>query len=149
LRALRGGDTPLLGTDNRILAGQTLAVHDTDPLLGATEAWIAGNTIEAGPFDLRFPVVVFEILYELFLTGAYVRLAIDEEGTLSGGVLGGAASMEQLMDFLRTAGERANADFVGLIGNGLKDSADLERQGAECTKMSMAVTFRAVTAFTF
>jgi hypothetical protein len=150
VNALRGVDTPLLGTDNLILAGQTLGLHADEPLLGvATEGRREGATIEAGPFDLDFPIVVFEVLYELRLTGAYVRFTIDEDGGLSDGVLGGAAAMEQLMDFLRTAGEKAEADFVGLIGSGLLDSADLAREGSACTKMSMAVTFRAVPAFTF
>jgi hypothetical protein len=115
----------------------------------AEEGRLEGGMIEAGPFSIRFPVVVFGILYELNLTQAFVRFSIDENGDFEHGVLGGAATMEQLMDFLRTAGERAEADFVGLIGNGLRDSADLERAGAECAKMSMAVTFRAVPVFTF
>lgn len=150
LVAYRGEDSPLLGTDNRILAGQTLALHAEQPVLGETENGFHENgVITAGPFDVSFPIVVFMILYELKLKNAYVRFTLTEDGYLENGVLGGAATMEQLMDFLRTADARAGGDFVSLIGPGLMDSADLDKVDGKCTSMSLGVTFQGAPAFMF
>lgn len=149
-RAYRGLDTPLLGTNNLLLEGQTLAINEADPLLGVAEQGVVeGSTILIGPFDVRFPIIVFELLYEIHLTGAYVRFDLDDTGRISGGVLGGAAAITQLFTLLETASLRAGADYVALIGPGLRDAADLAREGPECTKMSMAVTFSAVPAFMY
>jgi hypothetical protein len=150
LTVYRGEDTPLLGTDGRILAGQTLGLQAAQPILGETELGFHENgVVEAGPFDISFPIVVFMILYELKLSNAYVRFNVMEDGSFENGVLGGVATMEQLMDFLRTADTRAGGDFVSLIGPGLQDAADMVKVDGTCTGMSMGVTFRATPAFMF
>lgn len=148
LTVLRGDDTPLVGTDNFVLAGQTLGLSDEAPLGATDDARIDGNMFETAPFNLRFPVVVFGLLYDLALTEARIRFTINDDGSLDHGVLGGAATIEQLFDFLRLASSQGG-DFVGLLGSGVMDAGDLDRQGTACTKLSLGVTFNAVSAFTF
>lgn len=151
LTLLRGEDVPLIGTDGRLLAGQTLALA-AEPELGRFEdVRREGEVIIAGPMDLRLPVVVFSILYDLQLEGAFVRFELGEDGALHGGVIGGGARVAQLLEFVRIAGEQANADLLGLLGGSIQDSADLDvdLETGECNKVSLSATFDAVPAFIF
>jgi hypothetical protein len=150
LTVRRGADVPLLGTDGHLLAGQTLAL-DEQPLLGSFKgARIEGGMFDAGPFEIRLPVIVFNTLYDLTLPNARVRFRIAEDGSLLEGVLGGGAPLPQILGFVRTADERVGGDIEGLLGGSIRDEADLQPdENGACTLLSMAVLFEAVPVFVF
>jgi len=145
----RAQDTPLLGTDGRLLAGQTLGLA-AEPLLGRFEgATIKDGVLTAGPFDLLLPVIVFTILYEAQIDDAMVEFEIDEDGNLVRGRMGGAITVERVLDLASTAGERTHG-LEDLLGGGITGSADLVRDdNNECQALSAGVTFEARPVFTF
>ena len=147
LRVRRGDDVPLLGTDGAILAGQTLALDVESPLLGETSASWTGESLEAGPFALRIPVVVFSQLYEVEMPSARLRFAYAEDGTVTGGLVGGGLPIPQLIQILDTAGN-FGPEFEELFGDAVRESGDLVRDAdGNCTGMSAAITLDAVPAF--
>lgn len=150
LTARRGSDTPLLGTDGRILAGQTVALSAEDPLLGTGTAHLgADGYYQTEPFRLRLPIIVFSILYVVDLPKAIMRFRYGEQGEITGGLVAGGIPVEQLVTILRQASE-FGGDFEGLFGDALKGSADLDRDPAGvCTATSMAAVFDAVPAFMY
>lgn len=149
LMVRRGADLPLLGTDGRLLAGQTLALH-AEPLLGhAASAVIEGNVVTTAPFALEMPVVVFSNLYVLKLPAAKVRFELSEDGGFTNGIIAGGATVDQLISITRQAAT-FGGDFEGLFGDGIRDSADLARdETGACKEVSAAMNFEAVPAFTF
>lgn len=145
----RGMDRPLLGTDNRILPGQTLALHP-DPLLGRAKLnRREDGTLQTEPFELQLPILVFSVLYEVRMPAAIVRLYPAVDGGAAEGLIAGGVPIDQLMTILRQATE-VGGDFEGLFGDALRDSADLDRgPDGVCRATSVAVTFETVPAFTF
>lgn len=150
LEVRRGDDVPLLGTDGRLLSGQTLALHRNAYLGASDDVKRTGDSVEAGPFALSLPVVVFSKLYVLELPAAHVRFTIDEEGNFTRGVVAGAASLDQLIGIVRNAAQ-FGGDFEGLFGGAIRDAADMGRDPMtnECKDVSMGVTFEAVPAYIF
>ena len=147
LRMRRGDDVPLLGTDGRILSGQTLALHAEEPLLSEAEARFDGRVLEAGPFELPLPIIVFSQLYAVTLPEAYVRLELDADGEYGTGTLGGGIPVSQLVDVLDTA-SNFGPEFAELFGDAVRDSGDLARDdNGDCTQMSVAVSFETAVGF--
>lgn len=150
LIARRGADTPLLGTDGRILAGQTLGVAAEDPILGEGVATLGADGVyQTAPFRLRLPIIVFSLLYVVDLPSAILRFTYQNDGTIRQGLIAGGIPVAQLITILQQASE-FGGDFEGLFGDALIASGDLERDpSGNCTATSMAVGFDAVPAFTF
>lgn len=147
LRVRRGEDTPLLGTDGRILSGQTLALHPEEAFLGEAEATFDGRTLEAGPFALPLPIIVFSQLYEVNIPEAYVRFELDASGEYGVGTLGGGIPISQLVTILDTA-SNFGPEFTDLFGDAVRESGDLKRDGnGACTEMSVAVSFETAVGF--
>lgn len=145
----RANDTPLLGTDNKLLAGQTLALADQSVLGSFEGATLEGNLLRAGPMDLELPVIVFTILYVANIQGALLEFELDEEGNLTKGRIGGAMTVEQILALAGTASEQTHG-LEDLIGGGIQGSADLGRDAdAKCQALSIGVTFEARRVFTF
>lgn len=106
----RGAGVPLLGTDTRLLAGQTYELADV-PLSGVCpSARVEGDILTCGPFELAVTAVVFGKSYPFSLRGAQVRLVRDDAG---GGamVLGGGVPVADI---------EALAEIIGDV-DGLKD----------------------------
>jgi hypothetical protein len=146
----RGMDSPILGTDGRILAGQTLALHPEDPFLGETTAREDDTgMLITEPFNLRLPVIVFSYLYVVEMPKAIVHFRIDENGDVDGGLIAGGIPVTQLIAVL-TQASVFGGDFEGLFGEPLANSADLDRDPTgKCLSTSVAVGFDATSAFTF
>ncbi|MFO0724264.1 MAG: hypothetical protein U1E65_10805 [Myxococcota bacterium] len=149
-KVLRGKDTPLLGADGRVLAGQTLALDSNADLGSTTSVHMRDDThVDIDPMALDLPVIVFGELYELKLADARSRLTWNEDGSLDG-VLGGSVPVEQILTMVRTAQGMSGVDYLGLFGGSIRETADLGPDGTgDCDAISMAATFHAVPAFTF
>ncbi len=145
----RGEGQPLVGGDGLLLEGQTLARH-TVPDLGHTVATPQPDgTLFMGPFALQLPIVVFNFFFEFSIPDAYARLTPRPEGGYDA-VLGGSATVDQILGIVRTA-DSGGTKLQGLLGDGIRDVADLQRDRTtgSCTAMSLAATFRTVPAFQF
>jgi hypothetical protein len=153
LRMLRGTDAPLLGSDGHLLDHQTFALHPEKGLLGSDPSvtvegdLFAGGRLEAGPFDVDFLMLVFDILYEIRLLDARLAIEVDEEGR-GRGTLSGAVSLDELRNVAAVAGERGGLDILGLFGTLLEDLADLRRdRSGRCQAMSLVTSFETVPAY--
>jgi hypothetical protein len=145
----RGDDVPLLGTDNRVLAGQTLALHAEPSLSTTTALRRVGNQLEAGPFSLQIPILIFTQLYLISMPAGRVRFDLDADGRITGGVLGGGIPMPVLIRVLETA-SNFGPEFEELFGDAVRDAADLARdESGVCREMSAAVRFEAAPAFVY
>ncbi|MEM7676231.1 MAG: hypothetical protein AAF449_09535 [Myxococcota bacterium] len=149
VRVRRGEDLPLLGTDGRLLPGQTLALHPTGPDLGEAEGTIVDGRIRIDSFALNVPVVVFSQLYEVFLPEARLTLhmpaASSEEPAEV--IFGGGIPIEQLVTILQTASNFAR-EFTEIFGEAVRDSGDLSPDATgRCTLLSSALKAQLVSAF--
>lgn len=151
IRFRRGEDSPLLGTNGRLLPGQTLALHPDPQLGGAESATREGDVFEAHGFDVRLPAVVFATLYVLELKNARLRFELAPDGSIEKGLLGGGIELEQIFEVIRTADSMLNPEnsIEALVGEALRDFADLAVREGRCQQLSAAIEFEAVPAFVF
>lgn len=145
----RGDDQPLVGGDGKLLSGQTLALHAEPDLGRITGTRQADGSLMVGPFALRFPIVVFNLFFELDFSEAWVHLTPTEDGGHQA-VLGGWTPVEEILAITRTADSDVDK-YEDLFSNGIREAADLHKDPATglCTAMSLAATFRTVTAFQY
>lgn len=144
----KGADVPLLGTDGRILPGQTLALSDEAPL-GQASGMIEGDVLVTAPFSLRFPVLVFTELYEVSVQDAVLRLELDDEGHVKKGLLAGGLPVEELVAVLEKAANFGQ-DFAELFSDAVREAGDLARdENGNCQRMSASISFDAAPTFTF
>ncbi len=147
---LRAGDgEPLLGTDGRLLSGQTFDLHADSPESLAPEAHIVDGWIEAGPFEGRLPILAFGLRYDLSVRNARLRARLTPDGGLVEGVFGGGIPLE---DLYRVGAIAANDDqsVLPAIRAVFGSAVDLAPgEDGLCTQVSAALEFTAVSAFLF
>lgn len=144
-----GTGLPLLGTDGKLLAGQTFALHPESPDSVASVAHIEGGVLEAGPFGLRLPVSVFGVSYTLTMHDARIRATWTEDGGMVEGVLGGAVPYSDLLEIGRLAA-MDDGSVLPTIELLFEDAVDMTPdENGVCTRISAAFRFTAVSGFLF
>jgi len=144
-----GFGAPLLGTDGKVLAGQTFTLHPESPDSLAEKARIEDGVLHAGPFTARIPLLVFGMTYELTFQNTRIRATMTEDGGLVDGLLGGSVSIDELYAIGETAAKDDASVLTGIqaVVNGAGDMApDAEGQ---CQEISGAFAFSGVSAFFF
>lgn len=143
-----GSGVPLLGTDGKLLPGQTFSIHEDTPDSMGTGRIVDGR-IEAGPLEVSIPIVVFGIRYDLTFLDTRLEATWTEDGGLALGMLGGAIRIAELI----TIGEVAAQDDPSVLAaiEGLLGSAgDLEPDDeGVCQKLSGTFLFTAVSGFLY
>ncbi len=149
LRVRAGAGVPLLGTDGLLLAGQTFAKHDDSPEVAAA-ATVAGGVMNAGPFDLKLPLVVFGVRYDLDLRGVRVRARLTPDGGMVDGIFGGGLTMASILDIAQK-GAADQKNLVELVMGVVGGAGDLapDPVTGECTQMSAVLQFTGVNAYLF
>ena len=142
-----GAGSPLLGTDGQLLSGQTYQVHVNSPDLSAPNGRVEDGTLTAGPFEVRIPIVVFDIEYELTVRNALIRADLTYDGGMVNGMLGGMVPMSDLWAIAEVADQEAGGifDSVKLVLGNMPDHAPDEN--GDCTELSAALAFTAVSGF--
>jgi len=142
-----GAGTPLLGTDGQLLSGQTYQVHANSPDLGAPNGRVENGTLHAGPFEVRIPIVVFDIEYELTVNHALIRAELTYDGGMVNGMLGGTVPMSDLWAIAEVADSEAGGilDSIKLVLGNMPDYGPDEN--GDCTELSAALAFSAVSGF--
>lgn len=146
-----GSGRPLLGTDGELLSGQTFALHDDTPDTVAAAAHIEDGVLYAGPLTIALPIVVFQVQYQLTLSGAYLRAELTFDGGMADGVVGGAVSLAELTEIARVADSRVMGDpFTTVLVPLMRNAADVNPgDDGVCTSISAALEFSAVSGFLF
>ena len=142
-----GQGLPLLGTDGKLLTGQTFHVNSRDPAAVAGTVAVKDGWLEAGPFDMLLPVQVFGKDYTLDMRGTRIRLRVVDSETLEGGVVGGGITLASIRALAKQAAEdQGNIDdLVDALTSGMVDLAP-DGKG-ECQQLSAALTFTGVGAY--
>jgi hypothetical protein len=144
-----GQGVPLLGTDGKILAGQTFHIHPESPDTVTANARIEDGVIYAGPFTATLPLRIFGMDYQLTLFDTQIRAEWTEDGGLTSGIFGGGVSIEELYAIGETAA-KDDASVLAAIKILVKDSGDLAPdENGECQQVSAAFSFTSVSAFYF
>lgn len=136
---------PLIGTDAQLLSHQTFTRDTTGEPVHAT-GHMDGEWLVAGPFEIVLPLVILSFELDMRISGAYLRLRIDDDGFAEGS-LGGGISVDEFMGALGQAD--VPGSLVDFVRTTLQSRADLDRSADEgrCLRFSAGLTFTAVPAW--
>ncbi|GAB4214536.1 MAG: hypothetical protein OHK0013_39310 [Sandaracinaceae bacterium] len=139
--------TPLLGTDGRVLPGQTFDVAPDGEVSTIEGGRIVDGVLAVGPAPVALPVQVLDARFTLHVEGAQVRLERNEDGTWRG-LLGGGISVEEMIQIAR--GLNIPSDLMGAVMFVLRSNADLARDEAgDCQQISATLVVDGVPAFLY
>jgi hypothetical protein len=144
-----GFGSPLLGTDGKVLAGQTFTLHSESPDSLAEDASITDGVLHAGPFTARIPLLVFGMKYELTLHNTRIRATMTEDGGMVDGLLGGSVAIDELYAIGETAAKDDPSVLTGIqaVVSGAGDMA--RDEDGQCQEISGTFAISAVSAFFF
>jgi hypothetical protein len=142
-----GYGLPLLGTDGRLLTGQTFHVSPRDPAALAGKASIKDGVLDVGPFDVDLPVQVFGNDYTLAGRGARVRFRIVDGSRIEAGVLGAGITLTSLQKIAETA-TQDQGDILETVTLLLAGQGDLAKDATgTCQQLSAALEFTGVSGY--
>ncbi len=147
VRIRAGQGMPLLGTDGKVLTGQTFHLNKRDPATVCGKGKLVAGTIDVGPFDIDLPIQVFGKEYTLEMRGGRVRFHILDDQRVDAGLVGGGITLSSIAKIAKTAAEdQGNIDDIvesltGTMGDLAQDAT------GTCTQLSAALTFTGVSAF--
>ncbi len=140
---------PLLGTDGRLLTGQTFHLSPRDPHVDAGNAVIKDGIVNLGPFDIDLPVQVFGKDYMLEARGTYVRFRIVDDERITDGTLGTGVTISSVKTLATKAAE-GESDILPIVESLVAGEGDLAMDAdGNCTQMSATLAFSGVSAFFF
>lgn len=145
----QGQGVPLLGTDGKLLAGQTFKIHPDSSDTIVSNAYVKDGWLHVGPFAVVVPIVVFGVLYEVPIVDAFARARVVEGGQLADGVLGGGVPIVDLLRVAQTADFEQGGIYetVKTMLSGMGDLAADE--AGQCQRLSAALQFSAVQVFLY
>jgi hypothetical protein len=139
--------TPLLGTDGRVLPGQTFDVAPEGEVSTIEGARIVDGVLEVGPASIALPVQVLDARFTLHVEKAHVRLERRPDGSWRG-LLGGGISVEEMIQI--ATGLNIPSSLMGAVMLVLRSNADLARDEAgDCQQISATLVVDGVPAFLF
>lgn len=142
-----GQGLPLLGTDGKLLTGQTFHVSSRDPSAHSGVSRLAGGVIETPPFDLDLPVSIFGKDYTLMEKGARLRFHLVDAEHVDGGLLAGGLTIGSVRAIAKTAAED-QPEIMDIVEAVIGNAGDLARddQGV-CQQVSAVLAFTGVSAY--
>jgi hypothetical protein len=144
-----GHGAPLLGTDKKLLTGQTFHLRPDSPERAAKNARVKGFQLDTDAFDLDLPVQVFGKLYVLEVRNARIRLHLRDDGRVDEGLLGGGITFASIAKIAKTGAEDQPSivDMVQALTDGAGDLAP-DANGV-CTQISAALAFQGAPGFLY
>lgn len=139
--------TPLLGTDGRVLPGQTFDIDPDGEVTTIEGAQLVDGVLTVGPAPVALPVQVLDARFTLHVEESQVRLARTDDGGWEG-ILGGGISVDEMI--MVAQGLTIPDDLMGAVMLVLRTYADLERDAAgDCQSISATLAVDGVTAFLY
>ncbi len=142
-----GQGVPLLGTDGKVLTGQTFHVNKRDPATPCGKGALKDGVVDIGPFDIDLPIQVFGKEYTLEMRTGHVRFHVIDAQRIDGGLVGGGITLSSIGKIAKTAAEdQGNIDdIVQSLTGGMGDLA--KDATGTCTQLSAVLSFSGVSAF--
>ncbi len=139
--------TPLLGTDGRVLPGQTFDIDPDGEVTTIEGAQLVDGVLSVGPAPVALPVQVLDARFTLHVEDSQIRLERTDDGGWSG-ILGGGISVDEMIQVAQ--GLTIPSDLMGAVMLVLRTYADLERDMAgDCQSISATLAVDGVTAFLY
>jgi hypothetical protein len=141
----RADGRPSLGTDGRVLAGQSFYIAEGEPWSRDEHATIKDGVISAGPFPIVLSLDFFDTHIDLLMDNARVEYRLDQDGNATG--LLGAMSHE---DTLFKMVDDLDGDFLPIAEVLLPEYADIDMDGdGRCDALSLGVELTGARAHLF
>jgi hypothetical protein len=138
----RGLADPEVGTIGFISPNQTYDYDYGSPISTVEHVAIQDGSIVAGPFIVTIPIDILDVQTVLVIENAWIDVQIDDRGAIHG-VLGGAFSVDSLLDALFDSGARTEASLIEPL---LRNNADMSF-GSECGHLSVAIEVEGTKAY--
>lgn len=144
-------DSPALGTDNAVLPGATLSVHE-DELFhsGRVSGAIVDGVLTAGPLDFRFPIDIMIVSDVFLIHDAFVRLSLGD-GTFRGTVTGywDVADLRRIIGVPTTDNGNAANFTIEEFDDAMLEYADgnYDAETGLCDSLSVMFQFSGLQAF--
>lgn len=140
----RADGTPIIGTDGEMLDGQSFGRSEFPPYAYVAETTITDGVVDVRGVPLFLPLQVLDVALEFDMPQGAVRLAVSEDGIMTG-VFGGGVSNS---DILRIVEEGDLGDIRELITTLVTGAADMKPDGdGVCQELSVAFQFETSPAF--
>ncbi|MCB9788558.1 MAG: hypothetical protein H6744_17920 [Deltaproteobacteria bacterium] len=138
----RAEGRPKLGTDGRVLAGQSFYIAEGEPWSRDETATIEGGVISAGPFPIVLSLDFFDTHIDLLMDNARVEYRLDADGRATG-VLGAMSHEDTLYKMVTDL----DADFLPIAEVLLPEYADIDMDGdGRCDALSIGVELTGASA---
>jgi hypothetical protein len=138
---------PLLGTDGRVLPGQTFDVAPDGEVSTVEGARIVDGVLEVGPAPVALPVQILDARFTLHVEDAQVRLERQDDGSWRG-ALGGGISVDEMIQV--AMGLNIPSDLMGAVQLVLRTNADLARDAeGDCQQISATLLVDGVPAYLY
>jgi hypothetical protein len=145
LRPVTG--TPLLGTDGRVLPGQTFDLDPAGEVTTVEGAELVDGVLRVGPAPVALPVQVLDARFTLHVEDAQMRLDRTDDGGWQG-VLGGGISVDEMIQVAQ--GLTIPDDLMNAVMLVLRTYADLGRDTeGDCQAISATLAVDGVAAFLY
>jgi hypothetical protein len=138
----RADGRPNLGTDGRVLAGQSFYIAEGEAWSRDENATIKDGVISAGPFPIVLSLDFFDTHIDLLMDNARVEYRLDASGNLKG-VLGAMSHEDTLYKMVNDL----DADFLPIAEVLLPEYADIDMDGdGRCDALSLGVEITGASA---
>lgn len=134
-----------VGTDGRLLAGQSFDLRPVEPVV--IETSIRDGVLLADGVALQLEGSILDVEFELPISLGQLRVEFNPNGTITG-VLGGALPWRTLADVIpRIGGASQFAALGATILRGIADIMNFET--GECDRISASIRVHGVPAFIY
>lgn len=143
----QGLGVPLVGSDDRLLPGQTLDWNLDAPRVTLTDLAIRDGVLETGSFDFNIPFSVFAQEQRLALHGARLRMVLDDDGSAHG-TFGGGLETSLVLELTTQA--NVDDEVFQTLEELVYVISDLAiDDGGVCQQVSSNLDYQAVSAWIY
>jgi|LNFM01.2.fsa_nt_gb hypothetical protein len=146
IKVQRVDGMPTVGSDMAVDPGQTFDLQRMTPITDLVGS-ITNRTLVTEPATLPLPVAILDAQFTVRFYDSRMRLRLEQDGADGAGIIGGAISLVEFADVLRSI-ENIPDSLKMQVNSGLTLFADLDRNPmGRCQKISGALRLTVRPAF--
>lgn len=147
LSILRAMGAPIVGTDGKLVSGQTFDVDTTVETTGQEDLALIDGQVTASELTLEIPIQIFDAEINAVLEAASVRVFWNDDGSFNG-YMGGSLDYWSIVEMAIDSNvDQALAESLPLLFGANADLAP--DANGQCTRISFTFTFDGVSAFLY